>query len=176
MSPFAVTMICVGAVVLILIVLYFYYNNKEVALRMESEAQRESLKAIRDQVYKILVEQGNMSDDYKKQFNDIYPKIIAGRYSDSKDIVKMIVEDNPAIDNSLRNRVVTSIETQRTLFTNAERRMLDILRQRKTMIHQYPSKWFVRNKEEIPYAVLTSTDTRDAFDSGTDDFVLNTNK
>lgn len=177
MSPFAVTMICVGAIVLITVVLYFIYNNKEVALRKESEAQRGKVKAVRDQMFKVLQEKANVSTEYRDAFEKVFPEIMRGRYGkDNNDMMKWIVEANPNFDTSLYHQVMNAVEVQRQLFTSEQARMLDIINQRATLLEQYPSKWFVKNKDKINYTVISSTDTNNVVDSGIDDFTMTFNK
>lgn len=173
MSPFAITMICVGAVVIIMVACYFIYNNKEIALRKESDAQRGKVKAVRDQMFKVIQEKANVSTQYREAFEEIFPKIMEGRYGrDGGDVMKWIVEANPSFDTSLYHQVMTAIEVQRQLFTSEQSRMLDIINQRATLIESYPSRWFVRNKDEIDYTVISSTGTNQVMESGTDDDIL----
>lgn len=173
MSPFAITMICVGAVVIIMVACYFIYNNKEIALRKESDAQRGKVKAVRDQMFKVIQEKANVSTQYREAFEEVFPKIMEGRYGrDGGDVMKWIVEANPSFDTSLYHQVMTAIEVQRQLFTSEQSRMLDIINQRATLIESYPSRWFVRNKDEIDYTVISSTGTNQVMESGTDDDIL----
>ena len=173
MSPLAITMICIAGLLIVLFVLYFVYNNKEIALRKESDAQRGTIQAVRDQMFKVLQEKANVSKDYRDAFEEVFPKIIAGRYSnDGNDVMKWIVEANPTFDTSLYQQVMTAIEVQRSLFTTSQKRMLDIINQRAILIESYPSRWFVKNKEKIDYEVISSTDTKGVVSSGVDDFTL----
>lgn len=43
MSTTSLVILSIAAVIVILVVMYFSYNNKEIALRKESEAQRATL-------------------------------------------------------------------------------------------------------------------------------------
>ena len=54
-----------------------------------------------------------------------------------------------------------TIEVQRTVFSTAQQRMLDIIRERETLLESMPSKWFITNKEEIEYVVISSDATAD---------------
>lgn len=173
MSAFAITMICVGAVVVITVILYFVYNNKEIALRKESDAQRGKVKAVRDQMFKVLQEKANVSTQYREAFEDVFPKIMAARYGkDGADMMKWIVEANPSFDTSLYHSVMNAIEVQRQLFTSEQARMLDIINQRATLLESYPSRWFVKNKDRIDYTVIASTGTNKVVESGIDDDIL----
>ena len=174
MSPLAITFVCIGGLLILLFVLYFYYNNKEIALRKESDAQRGKVKAVRDQMFKVLQEQADIAADYRDAFAKIFPEIIAGRYShDNNEMMKWIQEANPNFDTSLYHKVMNAIEVQRELFTSSQSRMLDIINQRATLIEQYPQRWFVKNKDRIEYEVIASRATNDVVESGIDDFTIN---
>ena len=80
MSTSAIVILSILAVVIILVAMYFAYNNKEIALRKESEAQGSKIETVRDRMFQIIREQANVSTEYRDAFNEIYPKIIEGRY------------------------------------------------------------------------------------------------
>lgn len=173
MSALAISFISIAGLLIILIVLYFYYNNKEIALRKESDAQRGKIEAVRDQMFKVLQEKANVASDYRDAFGKIFPDIISGRYShDRSDMMKWIQEANPYFDTSLYNDLMIAIEAQRAQFMNVQARMLDIINQRSTLIESYPSCWFVKNNQDIPYEVISSTTTKNVMESGIDDFTI----
>lgn len=174
MSPFAITMICVGALVLTMVILFFIYNNKEIALRKECEAQRGKIKAARDRMFKVIREKAEVSTQYRDTFEKVFPEIISGRYGKDGggDLMKWIVESNPNFDTSLYHKVMNAVEVQRQMFMSEQTRMLDIINQRATLIEAYPSRWFVRNRKPINYTVIASTKTNDVIFTGIDDEVL----
>jgi hypothetical protein len=49
-----------------------------------------------------------------------------------------------------------TIEAQRASFASAQQRMLDIIRERETLLESMPSMWFIKNKEKIEYDVISS--------------------
>ena len=101
MSPTAIVFLSILAIMIIIIAMYFSYNNKEIALRKESEAQRGKIETARDRMFQIIREQANVSTEYREAFNEIYPKIIEGRYKDGGQLMKWIQEANPVFDISL---------------------------------------------------------------------------
>lgn len=163
-----------GIIILIaiIVIMYFHYNNTEVSLRKESEAQRGNIEAIRDRMFQILREQAGVAADYRNSFERIYPEIIAGRYKQGGELMKWIQESNPNFDTSLYKGLMNSIEVQRTSFTAAQSRMLDIINQREALIESYPSQWFVKNKSKIYYTVISTSDTKQVMQSGVDDWSL----
>ncbi|MDE6378792.1 MAG: hypothetical protein K2K72_08620, partial [Duncaniella sp.] len=140
--------------------MYFSYNNKEIALRKEAEAQRGKIATVRDRMFQVIREQANVATEYREAFNEIYPAIIAGRYKDGGQLMKWIQEANPQFDTSLYQTLSNSIEVQRTAFTSAQNRMLDIINQRATLIEQLPSCWFISNKIVIDYNTITTSATK----------------
>ena len=72
----------------------------------------------------------------------------------------MIQESNPEFDTKLYDKLMQAIEVQRAYFASAQQRMLDIIRERETLIESMPSGWFVRNKNKIEYIVISSEVTQ----------------
>lgn len=159
-----------GAVVIILIAMYFTFNNKEVALRKEAEAQRGKIESVYDTMWKVLKQEAGVTEQYRKTFEEIYPKLIAGRYEkDGGQLLKMIQESNPAFDTRLYDKLMQSIEVQRAYFATAQQRMLDILRERETLLESMPQCWFISNKSKIDYQVISSTVTQNVMVTRRDD-------
>ena len=157
-----VAIIIVAVVVISLISMYFSYNNREVALRKEAEAQRGKIETVHDTMWKTLKQEAGVTDEYRKTFERIYPELIAGRYSkDGGELLKMIHEQNPNFDTRLYDKLMQSIEVQRAHFAASQQRMLDIIRERDTLLESMPSKWFVSNKAKIDYVVISSDATAD---------------
>ncbi len=159
-----------GTFVLILIVMYFKYNNREIALRKEANAQKGKIESVYDTMWKVLKQEAGVTEQYRKTFEKIYPELIAGRYAnDDKSLIKMIQESNPTFDTQLYDKLMQSIEVQRAYFASAQQRMLDIIRERETLLESMPSRWFITNKSEIEYVVISSTVTQNILSSRRDD-------
>lgn len=157
--------------------MYFSYNNKEVALRQQAEAQRGKIEGTFDAMWKIISQQAQVSNEYKDAFKEIYPELIAGRYSQGDgSLMKWIKEANPEFDASLYKTLMQTIEVQRLQFLKTQERMLDIIREHETLCQTYPSKWFVTNKTPIEYTVISSTKSKMTMETGIDDDVQLFNK
>lgn len=170
----SILLIAVVAIVLIGVYMYFSYNNREVALRKEAEAQNKKIASVHDTMWKILKEKAGVSEQYRETFEKIYPEIISGRYAnDGGSTMKWIQESNPDFDTSIYKDLMQAIEVQRTYFSNAQQRMLDIIRERETLIESMPAKWFVKNKSVIEYTVIASDKTNDVMTSRVDNETLN---
>ena len=159
-----IALIIVAVVVVILVAMYFAYNNREVALRKEAEAQRGKIETVYDTMWKTLKQEAGVTDEYRKTFEKIYPELIAGRYSGgNNELFKMIQEENPNFDTHLYNKLMQSIEVQRASFAASQQRMLDIIRERETLLESMPAMWFITNKSVIEYDIITSDVTVDIF-------------
>ncbi len=165
-----IAIIVVGVLVVVLVAMYFSYNNREIALRKEAEAQEGKIESVHDTMWKTLKQEAGVTDQYRKTFEELYPKLIAGRYSnEGGELMKMITESNPDFDTRLYDKLMQSIEAQRAYFASAQQRMLDILRERETLIESYPSRWFVSNTQKIEYEVISSTTSKETMQSRIDD-------
>lgn len=167
-----VGLIILGVVLLLLMVMYFHYNNREIALRKEAEAQQGKIESVYDTMWKTLKQEAGVTDQYRKTFEEIYPKLIAGRYSqEGGELMKFIQESNPDFDTRLYDKLMQSIEAQRAYFASSQQRMLDIIRERETLLEQMPSCWFISNKSKIEYEVISSTASKDTMVSRREDDV-----
>ena len=171
MTPSLIIIVAAVAILLILLIMFFTYNNKEIYLRKEADAQRKKIESTHDKMWKVIKQKAEVSDKYRETFERVYPEIIAGRYSDGSSAMKWIQEANPNFDTSLYNDLMQAIEIQRTHLHNAQTRMLDVIRERASLIESYPSRWFITNKSEIEYEVISSTKTHNGVETRVDDDV-----
>ena len=171
MTPSLIIIVAAVAILLILLIMFFTYNNKEIYLRKEADAQRKKIESTHDKMWKVIKQKAEVSDKYRETFERVYPEIIAGRYSDGSSAMKWIQEANPTFDTSLYNDLMQAIEIQRTHLHNAQTRMLDVIRERASLIESYPSRWFITNKSEIEYEVISSTKTHNVVETRVDDDV-----
>lgn len=172
MSTTAIIILSAVALLIILAAMFFSYNNKEIALRKEADAQRGKIQTVRDRMFQIIREQANVSTEYREAFEKIYPEIIAGRYQNGGGLMKWIQEANPQFDTTLYQTLSNTIDVQRTAFSSTQNRMLDIINQRATLIESYPGRWFVKNKEDIDYTPITTSDTKSVMATGIDDYTF----
>ena len=155
---------------------YVSYNNQDVSIRKLGDAQRGKVEIVHDQMWKIIKEQGGVTENFKNSFDKIYTNIIEGRYSKGDgSLMKMITEANPNFDTKLYEKLMNSIEIQRTAFSTEQERMLDIINQHEVLINSIPSKWFISNTKSIEYTIISSTKTKEVMKSGTDDETLQMN-
>ena len=172
MTSTLLVIIIITVLVVALVAMYFSYNNKEIALRKEAEAQKGKIESVHDKMWKVIKQKANVTEQYREMFEKVYPDIIAGRYSgEGAMAMKWIQEANPEIDASLYKDVMQAIEIQREHLHSAQTRMLDVIREREALIESYPSRWFISNKSEIEYEVISSTRSKTVMETGLDDDV-----
>lgn len=167
-----IIILCVlGAVVLGIVMCYISYNNREVSLRAESDAQRAKIEGVHDKMWKTLQQKAQVSNEYAQSFDSIYSHIMDGRYSNGGDatLMKWIQESNPQFDAALYKDLMMSIEALRTEFQLSQERMLDIIREHKTLCSTFPGAWFFSDKSPIDYTVVSSSRSKAAMQEGTYD-------
>jgi len=151
---------------------YIKYNNKEISLRQQSSAQRGKIESTHDKMWKIIKQKVQVTDEYKNAFEEIYPQLIEGRYSQGDgSLMKWIQESNPNFDTSLYKDLMMSIEIERNSFHTAQSQMLDIIREHTTLINSIPARWFISCDMPIEYTVISSTKTKAVMQLGMDDEV-----
>lgn len=168
-----ITLLIILAVfAIILLAMYFSYNNREVALRKEAEAQNKNIAGIHDAMWKIIKEKAGVAENYRTTFEKVYPELISGRYASDNSSMKWLQESNPDFDTSLYKDLMLAIEAQRIYFQKAQQRMLDIIRERETLINAMPAKFFIINKNTIEYVVIASDKTNEVMQSRIDNETL----
>ena len=173
MTTTEILIIIAAVAAVVLVIMYFIFNNREVALRKEAEAQNGKIASVHDTMWKIIKEKAGVAEKYRKTFEKVYPELISGRYRESgSNAMKWIQESNPDFDTSLYGSLMQSIEVQRVAFSHAQQRMLDIIRERETLINSMPQGWFIRNKQKIDYVVIASETTNDVMHTRIDNETL----
>jgi len=155
--------------------MYISNTNREVDLRTGIEAQQKKCKTHFDNMWKILKEKAGVTDQYKQTFEDIFPKLIAGRYTGNGDgsLMKWVTESNPTFDASMYKDLMQSISIERTGFINEQDLLIDKSREHTALLHKIPSKWFLSDIKEIPIQVISSSRTDEAYTTGQEnDFEL----
>ncbi|MDD6472716.1 MAG: hypothetical protein PUF62_06755 [Bacteroidales bacterium] len=169
MSATLIAIIVIAVVVITLVGMYISYNNKEIALRKEAEAQRGKIESVHDKMWKTIQQKAGVTDQYRETFEKIYPDLISGRYANDESAMKWVQESNPDFDTSLYRDLMQAIEVQRSHFNTAQERMLDVIRERETLIESIPAKFFISNKSTIDYTIISSTRTKTIIETGLDD-------
>lgn len=169
-----VTIISIIAIIVMalftIVGMYISANNQERQLRNLAEAQRGKIETQYDAMWKIIQQKAKVTDEYKDSFKEIFIGIIDGRYSKGDgSLMKWIQESNPNFDSSMYKDLMNTIDIKRTEFMNTQNRMLDIIREHKNLCMTAPMCWFIANKAEIEYTIVSSTRTKETIQTGIDD-------
>lgn len=130
-------------------------SNDEIRLRNRGNAQQEACAAFFDKMWKVLQQDAQVADQYKEAFKEIYPDLIAGRYSGKNDgsLMKWVTEHNPEFNINLYDKLMTAIEGQREGFFVEQQKLIDIDRQHKDMRWTFPKKLVIGKRQNIGYEV-----------------------
>ena len=151
----------------VLTVTYFTYSNQEVRLVKAIEAKIDDNKSHYTKMFEILTNQAGVSKQYAKDFKEIYPELINGRYSNGQgQFMNWIQEHNPTFDTSLYGKLMVSIEAQRESFHNTQRQLIDLNRQHEVLLSTVPSSFFLSSREPIDIPVIINDATEKTFETG----------
>lgn len=160
------------SLILMVVMMYVSTNNTEVSLRSDAQAQVRTITLNYDNMWKIVKQKAEVSENYKNAFDTIYTKIISSRYDkDNGLLLKFITEANPNFDVSLYKDLSASIEAYRNTFLMTQEKLVDIINQHNKLRSTIPSKYFVGSRPEIAYKPITSTITDQVVATGHDDDV-----
>ena len=157
------------------VVMFFSYSNQEISLRNSISAQQEVNEAIFDEVWKVIAQQAEITDKYKKDFKEVFVGIMDGRYSSDKKLGngwKWVWEANPNFNNAMYDRLMTTIESKRAQFTAAQTILRNLKMQHDNLLDLFPSSYFlttVSDRQKIDVDIITSTRTKNSFKSKKDD-------
>ena len=146
-------------------------DNQEVNLSTAITAKKTDQEATFDKMWKVLSQKAQVADQYKTAFQEIYPKLIEGRYSQGDgSLMKWITESNPTFDVSLYKNVMDAIEVERNGFLTTQRQLMDLKREHDKLLLQWPSKWFINDGvKSIEIQIVSSTHAKEVIKSGKDD-------
>ena len=148
--------------------------NSEITLRTQVEAKVKEQGIVFDNTWKIIQQQAQVSQKYLDSFKEIYPLLMGERYKEGEaQLAKLVTEANPTIDTRLQEKLMNSIEAQRTTFTRTQKELIDINREHTQLIRRFPGSLFFSliGRREIPISLITSQKTEDTMKSGQDNDV-----
>lgn len=138
------------------------------------EAKSQERDVVFDNTWKILQQQTAVSEKYKEAFKEIYPTLMGERYKEGEaQLAKLVVEANPQLDTKLYEKLMNSIEVQRTIFTRTQKELIDINREHTVLVSRFPASilFSVIGRKPIEITLITSDRTREASKTGIDNDV-----
>lgn len=168
---FGAFLLMVAIIVVVLISMFFSYNNQENELRQLVKARQLDNKNVMDNMWKTMSEQGGIPDRERETATTLFVDYAGARTTEGEaKFMKWVKEAvPPSVTPELYKNLMNSIAALRADFENAQRRLIDVNRQRNTLIAQYPARFFISNTTEIDIVIVTSTRTDNAFATGRDD-------
>ena len=91
------------------------------------------------------------------------------RYKEGEaQLAKLVAESNPELKTNLYEKVMNSIEVQRTIFTRTQKELIDINREHSLLVRKFPASIFfaIIGRGEIPITVVTSEKTKQVIATG----------
>ncbi len=162
-----------GALIAIIAVIIFImnisYQNKYEGVQEDITAQYKKIETDYEKMSRIILQQAGIVNKYSNDFKEIYKGMMQGRYGaeGSKAMWQWIKEQNPQIDASLYQKLMVTVEAQRTTFSRHQEKVAMMVAESNKMLRIAPSSWFVDG--EIQEAkIVSSSATKAIVDSGVD--------
>lgn len=154
-------------------VMFVSLNNQDKVLRNSIKAKESSREAVFDETWKTIKQVAQISDKYSKDFKEIYPQLMEGRYGNEKggSLMKFITESNPNFDTSLYVKLSNVVEAKRAEFTTAQKQIIDLKREHDNLLDTFPGSFLISNREKVEIKVITSGHTKEVMESGEDNQV-----
>lgn len=149
---------------------YVGYHNDWTNMKNKYEAQVEADKVIYDNVWKVIKQQAQVSDQYADKFKESYVAIMEGRYGDEGrqggGFFNVLQEQNPQFDATMYKQLMNTIDSKRTEFTANQKLLVAYHQELKNMKEKIPSSWFLGSKELPELQTVTSGKTKETFETG----------
>jgi len=170
--------IIIGGVIALLLMIYvpmsISYSNYANRTEETALAKIDACKVDYDAMWKIIQQQAGVTEHYEESFKEIYTKLIAGRYSDKNGrgaLMSWIQEDNPTFDSKLFDKLMTTIESQRSDFATRQKELISIGADYNRNRVTFPASWFIGDRPRMEVTIITSTKTEKTYETGIDDDV-----
>jgi hypothetical protein len=149
--------------------------NKDVRLRNGISAKQEANKPSFDTMWKILAQKTGVTTQHKDDFKEIWPDLIAGRYSQGGGkMMQWVQERNPEWDTSLYKDLMASIEAERKRFLRDQQALIDLKKEHDDLVDGFFSgmalNFFGKHgTKKVDIVIVTSSKTDSAFQDGKED-------
>ncbi len=172
-----IIIISIGVVLLfsgITVIMGIGYSNQEKTLRVDIQAKEDACKSDFDAMWKVISQQAQIAEDYKESFKEIYPKLIEGRYDNEGSggtFMKWIQESNPDFNISLYEELMRTIRSMRQDFSTRQKELIAMTAEHTKLLRTFPSSIFVGGRKEIHPTIITSSKTKETYQTGEDNDV-----
>lgn len=161
---------CLAIVLLVVFFMNISYNNTAERIRTDVEAQYKKIEADYEKMSRIILQQAGIVHKYSKDFKDIYKGMMTGRYGKdgSKAMWQWIKEQNPQIDSTIYQKLMVTVESQRTTLSRKQEQVASMVAEYNKMLRVAPAKWFV-DGTEMEAKIISSSNTKVVVETGIDD-------
>lgn len=151
--------------------MYFSYNNQHKDYHTRYDAEMSVVEGRLDNMWKIISDKFDMSQQYADDFKEI-AKVNIGAFNQGGEMWKWINTQLPQIDPTIYKEVMATIESERLSFENAQKKIIDIVREHNNLIVKVPSSWFISDKTLLEWKVISSKETKEIMESREDNRTL----
>lgn len=140
--------------------MYFSYNNQHKDFHNRYNAETSAFEARLDNMWKIISDKFDMSQQYANDFKEI-AKINIGAFNEGGEVWKWVSTQLPQIDPSIYKEVMATIESERLSLENSQKKIIDITREHNNLVTKVPSSWFISDKDKLEWTTVSSTETKE---------------
>ena len=137
----------------------FSYNNKHVEYHNQYDAQTGVVETRLDNMWKIISDKFSMSQEYANDFKEV-AKTNSTNFGQGGEMWKWVQANYPQIDASVYKEVMSTIESERKGFENAQKRIIDIAREHNNLVMTVPGKWFISDQTPLEWVVISSKESK----------------
>ena len=165
-------MIITGVAVAFLLTIYvsmsISYSNAEIRLNKLVAAQVETRDANYDKTWKIIKQQAQINEKYANDFKEVYKGMLESRYGEdgSQSMMQWIKEQNPTLDVTMYTKLANTIEAQRNGFFMEQKKLISMDREHKVLRETFPGSWFVGDRPDVAFNIITSEQTKEVARTG----------
>lgn len=170
--------VVVGLLVGLGVVGYFFgINNQCVQYENVLEAQQKQNMNSRSTMFNTIKEAAQVPEMYTNDLKTVFESVCEKRYGEDgiKAMFTFIKEHNPNFDSTMYNRLMTIIESQRAMFSEDQKMLIEKARVYKNYLRQVPTGWVARNILGFPKGdqydpdkiiIVLDSNTNEAFKTG----------
>jgi hypothetical protein len=175
------TYITLGIIGVILIIVFMVfsswisYSNKEIDLRTSIEAKQVDNKNEFDNMWKQISQIAQVADKDRESLMSVFTDYANARTGegDQGSLMKWVVEAVPNIApmTDTYKTLMNTITATRNRWTMRQKELIDMAREHKKLLMQFPGNIFLMGRMPIEIKIVTSSKTEKSFETGTDDDV-----
>ena len=147
---------------------YMGYHNREVRLRNQFVAQQKLNEGIFDTVWKTVQQQSEVATTERETFKETFTEIMESQQgiAGSGTLASFFTQAKVDVSPDLFNKLMTSIESQRMMFLDGQKKLLQVKKDHDDILNQLPSSLFVGGRDSLEAQIVTSAKTDEVFKSG----------